>query len=388
LQVEIPQLTFLRFVAAIGIVIFHRGKDVESLAWGEAVWERANTAVSFFFVLSGFILAHVYAGRSGPKRAFDFYVARLARVAPVYWLALLAVALYALSKGRFAPIDFALSAVLLQAWWSGRALVLNSPGWSLSVEFFFYLCFPFLFTAAARLRSTPRLVAVAFGAWALNLGLHVILIRATEATPSPVLLDFAFYHPLTHVGTFIVGVVSGVLFERHRPTLERLALPLVVGAVAVFSVFILIPNPIVEFHHNGLFAPVFVAFIWGLASSPGLALSRLFSLAPLVLLGHASYGVYILQQPVWHVCAWLGRRLSLSADGLFWSYVLVLVLVSVACFKWIEAPSRELIKHAYAKRFRVRGALQWQPEAAGQPATNAQAAAQSPHPAPPRSGLG
>jgi peptidoglycan/LPS O-acetylase OafA/YrhL len=345
---EIRQLTFLRFIAASGVVFFHMARQTKSLAWILPLWARANTAVAFFFVLSGFILAHVYGAR-GANRAADFYVARLARVAPLYWLALALVSLYKLAKGgSLYAGDLALSALLLQAWWPGHSQILNVPGWSLSVELAFYLCFPFLFVPMSRIRSSAVLAAIAAAVWALNLALHVVLLRTTEVGQHPLLLDFTSYNPLTHLATFVVGIASGVLFDRHRATIERFAVLLMIGSALVFFPLILIPNAIVRFHHNGLFAPVFVAVIWALGSAPRLAVSRVFSLAPLVLLGDASYGIYILQGPVWLACGPFGRRLSLSSDALFWSYFLVLTIISVLCFKWIEVPTRARIKSACA----------------------------------------
>jgi len=343
---ELRQLTFLRFLAASAVVVFHFGGDVESLAWGQPLWQRANTAVSFFFVLSGFILTCVYASR-GVARVADFYVARLARVLPLYWLALGAVVAYAALRMRVDPLGNALSASLLQAWWPGRSQAPNAPGWSLSVELFFYLAFPFLLRGLLRMRSSATLVAVAAGAWALNLGLHVALVRLHDVHPSPGLEDFLSYHPLTHVATFVAGICGGLLFLRHRDALARWSIPLMLGSTALLLAAVLVPNPIVRYHHNGLFTPLFLAFLWGLAAAPDLRVSRALRWSPLLLLGEASYGIYILQGPValaWHAVA---GRVGLSPDVRFWSYYVVLVAVSVVCFRWVEGPLRTGIKQAH-----------------------------------------
>lgn len=343
---EIRQLTFLRFLAASGVVVYHAGRRTDSLAWGLPLWDQADTAVSFFFVLSGFILAYVYSTR-GVRRAFVFYVARVARILPVYWIALLLIASYELYKSRLDLIELTLSIPLLQAWWPGYSQVLNTPGWSLSVEFFFYLCFPFLLRLMVPL-STVALIMIAISSTALNLGLLIAVSYWSEMGDHRLLQDFISYHPLTHLATFTAGIASGLLFKLHSERLKKLAVPLMLGSLILLFAMILIPNPVIKYHHNGLFVPMFVAFLWGLGAAPDLILSRIFRWAPLVLLGEASYSIYILQMPVWLLWVPLAHRFALSPNTLFWLFYAVLVLVSIICFKWIEAPLREQIKNSYA----------------------------------------
>ena len=292
---EIRSLTFLRFVAALGAVLFHVGPHLPSLAWAGGVLAHANTGVSFFFVLSGFILARVYNQRSfGPD---EFLVARAARILPLYWLALALPAGLAAARGSLDPTDLVLSALLLQAWWPPSALALNLPGWSLSVEAFFYLCFPVLLKRLGTL-STRGLVVMLLGSWAANLLLHLVLLHAAERTASVNLEAFAYYHPLVHLPTFVSGMSAGLIFARHQEWLARHARALVTGSVLALIVFLVVPNPVVHYHQNGLFTPLFVALIWGVGSQPASAIGRCLSASHLVVLGEASYAVYLLHYPV------------------------------------------------------------------------------------------
>ena len=343
----IAQLTFLRFIAASAVVVFHFGRNTRSLAWANPLWDRANVAVSFFFVLSGFILAHVY-GAKGIGRALDFYVARIARILPIYWIALALVVLYEPRQQPLTTWWVWLSALLLQSWWIGYSQILNVPGWSLSVEMFFYLLFPWLLRFMVRWRTTTVL-AVAGVAWALNLTLHAMLFRWTDPNQYPYLRDFTFYSPFTHLATFIVGVSGGIAFHRLRQRLRRLAIPLMLGSTAMFFAAVLLPNPAIRYLHNGLFAPLFLLFLWGLAANPDLIVSRVFRWSPLVLLGEASYGIYILQLPARFIYVPLADRFALSSETFFWLYYALLILVSVLAFKWIEVPLRRTIKRVYAR---------------------------------------
>ena len=342
------QLTFLRFIAATGVVIFHFGRKVSSLEFGASLWSRANTAVSFFFVLSGFILACVYQKR-GIRRVADFYVARLARICPLYWLALFAIAAHQLHKHGLRLADLALSASLLQSWIPGYSQVLNVPGWSLSVELFFYLSFPFLLRTMTPLRSRA-VIAVAGGVWLLSQASFIALCASDRLVEGDRFRDFVTYGPVFHFSTFLVGLAGGLLFVRHRERLQPFAVPLMLATLGTFLAFVFVPNPIIQFHHDGLFAPLFVLFLCGFAAAPTLGISRLFSRPTFVLLGEASYWIYTLQGPVALVHGAITARMALAPEARFWSFYVGLTLISVACFRWIEMPLRAGIKAWYGVR--------------------------------------
>src|SRR5215203_4532966 len=93
MKVEIPQLTFTRFLAAISIVLFHYAALIFPFNIPELHYfiSHANLGVSYFFVLSGFILSFVYDAEffSKPGALKKFFIARFARIYPVYLIALL-----------------------------------------------------------------------------------------------------------------------------------------------------------------------------------------------------------------------------------------------------------------------------------------------------------
>ena len=142
---RIEQLNFTRFIAAISIVIYHYGKEVSIFYndYTSFIFRQANVGVSYFFILSGFIMIIAYGTRE--KINFLKYLNnRFARIYPVYLLAILLILGIKLFK-NIDKIDLILNLSMLQSWIHNKALTLNYPGWSLSVELFFYLTFPLLF---------------------------------------------------------------------------------------------------------------------------------------------------------------------------------------------------------------------------------------------------
>src|ERR1700676_4406589 len=84
-------LTAVRFLAAFCVVVFHFGGDLlpHLPVAARLIFERGYISVSFFFVLSGFILAYTYLAGTRPFPAGRFFRARFARIYPVFLLAFL-----------------------------------------------------------------------------------------------------------------------------------------------------------------------------------------------------------------------------------------------------------------------------------------------------------
>lgn len=164
---DLRALTSLRAFLAIGVVLFHYQLQWDPALGFSPIIERSRLAVDAFFMLSGFILAHVY-GPSFAAGTFSyrrFIVARIARLYPLH-LAVLGGVLVMVIVARAAGVQydpttytlegFVKTLLLVQAWfpslvgynWSG-------PSWSLSAEWFAYLLFPAYALIAMKLKTRP-----------------------------------------------------------------------------------------------------------------------------------------------------------------------------------------------------------------------------------------
>jgi peptidoglycan/LPS O-acetylase OafA/YrhL len=167
-------LTSLRFVLALGVVLFHfqlqwtLGPDAAGLL------NRARLGVDAFFILSGFILTHVYLQGETAPSYFACLGARVARVFPVHWAILGGLLLLilgapmvgvGLEPDRFNARDFFTTLILVQAWFPTDGMALwNGPAWSLSAEWFAYLIFPAFAWIALRLKRRPGWLLIAAAA--------------------------------------------------------------------------------------------------------------------------------------------------------------------------------------------------------------------------------
>ena len=178
--VILDSLTTVRFLAAVNVVVFHFGGDAIAHLprAGRLIFERGYVSVSFFFVLSRFILAYTYLNGRTSLASGDFYRARFERIYPVYLLgflleSVLVIHEIAQTHAPTAAIGTGLLAAgvtlfLLQSWIITLVPEWNPPGWSLSTEAFFYAIFPFAGRVVFRLsRSQLGLAGLLRRPWCL-----------------------------------------------------------------------------------------------------------------------------------------------------------------------------------------------------------------------------
>jgi peptidoglycan/LPS O-acetylase OafA/YrhL len=351
-QTKVHPLTSIRFFAAFYVVLYHTRWGVTPGSALDQSLSMGTASVSFFFLLSGYILALVYLrdGQPVPKR--KFYVARFARIYPLYFASLVAdtpfaisfrVAQYGLKHAieRIAVL-FAGSIVMQQMWLQASAGI-NGPGWSLCVETVFYLSFPF------------------YGQWLWKLNKRGVWIAALSFYAMEVAVSAAIFHYkefhvpgldlISFVGIFGLGVLVArwqSLTTGLRPNDDRLnrkawAVFVIasLGAVAVacFAPWLTRMNLQPAF----ILPPVFMGWIWSLSVAPILPV-QLLSARWLVVLGEASYGLYLIHVPVLHAFQ------ALHWTGSPWNYPLYLgtcIGLSILSLYYLEAPARRMILNRF-----------------------------------------
>jgi len=355
---RLPALTSLRFFAAFHVVIFHfqAMQIFIGPVWFQKLSSIGYVGVSFFFVLSGFILVYTYAGR--PMILKNFWRARFARIYPAYAFSLLVTAPFFFYAALTMNIPFfvwakahlklasALVLSLLQAWVPAAALTWNAVAWSLSVEAFFYVLFPFLVLVLVR-RSQPQLLLVAAASWLTSLilsGSYVVLnpdhLTVVNADVLGAFwLNALKFNPLARLPEFLSGMAWGFLFLRSRRE-SKLASLLVLSGVAALVVVVFfsaaIPYPIL---HTALLAPAFAAIVYGFALRPNW--SKILENRWLVLCGDASYSLYLLHSMIvgMYFHSTTGQLRYQSPVGIL-GFVLIAVTISALVYRLIEEPAR------------------------------------------------
>ncbi len=352
--VRLDALTSIRFFAALHVVLYH----AQCTLWPslppaiERLRDHGDSAVALFYVLSGFILTYTYAPTAdkvaSPK---PFWLARLARIGPLYWLAFAACVVFRLQVGGDIVSNlrgFLASATMLQAWTPTAIYGWNTPGWSLSVEAFFYLLFPLLLPALARLRTERALLAGLVGLWLAGLGLREFGLaqrldwRLHSIDVWPVILN---HNPLFRLPEFAIGIVAARLFALRPTVAPAVADGLVAAGLGItLGVTAFWPDLPRDLLHNTLFAPAFAALILGLAWRGQAA--RALELPWLVRLGEASFALYIVQEPVmnyWYLAIHEPHHRA-HPPWVVAGQVVAVVLVSFLAWRWVETPAQRLIR--------------------------------------------
>ncbi len=271
----IHALTSLRFFAAFYVVLFHVFPLRDSLPpLGISFLSLGFTSVSFFFFLSGYILAIVYLPRQGEFQMRRFYVARFARIYPLFLLTILAdtpillhkrVLAYGLKSAVLKTIGtLAGNLLLIQAWITKLQFALNEPSWSLSVETAFYLAFPFLGRALWKLSGRTL--------WITAIVLYVGGQCITRFFTVFLTVNQVKFNPLFHFSTFALGILlarwqrPGDLSEPPKtPHSGLLYGSLAAAAIASFLTVRFNSSLPYTNVHDGLLAPIFAALIWPLS---------------------------------------------------------------------------------------------------------------------------
>ncbi|PMZ93578.1 MULTISPECIES: acyltransferase [unclassified Pseudomonas] len=341
---KLSALTSLRFFGALLVFVSHlnflRQSDsvVVSDFYGDYMYE-GYIGVTFFFVLSGFILA--YANHGKVFSYGEYLFSRAARIYPLHLLTLLAsIAVLAAVGGGPSSVWKYVSSLLLnvslfQAL-SAKASVyfsFNAPSWSLSVELFFYILFPFL---------------ISFGTRALvGVVVSIVLLKCALALWGGEALEhFLFYiFPPLRLADFLVGIllfrlyVGGPVYTSGQASFCQASSLLVL--VAFFSLGKFIPQ---SYRFDIYYLLPMAYLVFSFAHQQGV-LAQAISSRLLVLLGEASFAFYLVHQLVIIVGQELRLRLNsdhavLTDAGFAVVYFVVSLVLSIFLFKYYETPAR------------------------------------------------
>lgn len=230
-------LDAMRFVLAVYLMVFHTLHVYPQANTLPLIWltDLGGLATSSFFIISGFILTHVYIDPSGALRGStrDFLVKRLSEIYPIHFIGLFLFLLtlvmstrsfdtfYLASLGREqqqavqlstapAALNWLLNIAMLQVW-NPHYSSINPPSWSLSCLLFFYLCFPML---APRVTSMRRPAIALIALWLLYLVPPVVAVLIGAYTPLAV--GTVEHNPTLRIPEFLGGVLLYGLYSSGR----------------------------------------------------------------------------------------------------------------------------------------------------------------------------
>jgi peptidoglycan/LPS O-acetylase OafA/YrhL len=310
---------------------------------------------------------------AGSADAAMFFLRRFFRIAPAYYAAAVLYFFLAPPPQGFDALAVAATATFVNAWHPTSPADWNvvPGGWSVSVEFTFYMLFPFF---AIWLTSLSRAVLTVLASIAIGVAANLLALGALNGSYQPTTIDnFLFFWFPNQMCIFALG---GVLFfllqevgrpgSRSRELLLRHATRLAMASIAAFCALAYVPlghylgaTPIVP----GLLATCvpLMAFVVALSANRGVLVNRYAA-----AMGKVSFSAYLLHFAVLHIFQFWPETLHAQAAGVSaiaalvfgWVLtVLVTYVVAWASYQAIERPFIEFGKAIIRMREAHRAAI-------------------------------
>lgn len=340
----INSLTSLRFIFAMMVFLAHC--YVIDSCFDIHFFKEGFVGVSFFFVLSGFIIAYNYQKRLGERKIIKrtFWVARIARIYPLHWLTLFIAAImgnYAMESGAMDWCKhFFTSLILVNAYipQDNYFFSFNSPSWSLCCEQLFYICFPFLVPLTKNYRKLLCIFLIS----------AILVVVGMYYTPIESIKGFWYVNPITRFPDFMVGILLFRLYSylknKNITSFQGSIIEFV--SIALFFVFYLYAVEIPKVYRYSCYYWLPVAFILISFSLQKGVISRLLSNRFLVIGGEISYSFYLIHLLVLLPYAEWQEESGLHIDWYIAVPVLfcIILLLSLLSYYYFEKPMNKLVK--------------------------------------------
>ena len=342
---RLEQLTGLRYFAALVVFVSHLSWD-NSPALIKQIFGSGYVGVSFFFVLSGFVLSYSYEEKiaSGKITFTKYLYLRFARLTPLHFataLPFLGLAIYA---DRFDPTTSLLNLSYLQSWIPRSSVYFsfNAPSWSLSNEMFFYLCFFFMVTM-----PYEKLLKTGIGLLVLIISCAIVVTIFFDGYrlygSSNTIAHWIFYiYPGFRLLEFVCGMLLFKLWKSGRMINSYFSIIAYIILVLAMYYADSVPE---AFRMSLFFLPVIVFFLFAHLKGDGLV-NSFFKTKIMVLLGNASFAFYLIHQPLINIFRSLLGGFMLGDFSLFLINLICITLISVVIYltyeKWAERKLKQL----------------------------------------------
>jgi len=419
----IPALTGLRFVAAATVLIAHALPNIIPLPQNQTpsltytlLVALSGQGMTLFFVLSGFVIHYNYADqiqRQAASGLFNFFVARFARLYPLY---IACLSFEILLKYSYATLPNSLAemlpyyATLTFSWFyvpvGDNALIyqlgpIAAVAWSISTEWFFYLVYPLIcyglfllprsrdkFRAAVGVCVVATCTIVSLGHFATPINNFAVERFGPVADIGTHWQDsflrwLISFSPYSRIFEFTLGcLAAGIYMDwvNRAPTdrEERCGLYVLASAIATtiflhvffFTPSILPAQSVVRTLHAhlswlnlsfGLALPI--AIVIFCCARYKSALARLLSEKRVILCGEASYSIYLLHFLVIYAFRWEAAQFTsfrvLIGDALRFGLTFLTVIgLSLVVWSLVEVPARRWLRTFMITSPRTRNSTQ------------------------------
>lgn len=352
-----PALTGVRAIAAY-MVFIHHYRPFPGYMVGKPLFNFLNefhTGVTFFFVLSGFLITYRYYN-TGALHFKKYIVNRVARIYPMYFILTTASFIFTIIAGNAIAngmgLTYLLNITFLRGYFDAYKFSSIGPGWSLTVEESFYLLAPVIFILINRHKISMLILPIGL----ILTGFGLVQLCSAAHAPGGLMASNEFMFNYTFFGRcceFFIGI-SLALFYKARPAQRNSKYITYAGAaiilLCIFSISMFkgvndfgirsYPGKLI----NNIIMPLFgiAVFYYGLLIEKTLV-SKFLGSKLFDLLGKSSYVFYLV-----HV----GFIASLLNGVVTNKLILfsVLNVISIALYKFAEEPLNNFIRRKFNRK--------------------------------------
>src|SRR5579863_3083665 len=341
---RITGLDACRGIAILMVICFHVAQIYNRPAWVGRLSSFGFLGVQLFFLVSAVSMCYMWEQRRNESsRQLKFYIRRAARIAPLFWFA---IVFYTLLYGTgprpdawngIGPLDILLTALFLHPFSPSAINSVVPGGWSIGIEMGFYLIFPLL----AALRP-KRLLMFAFAAFVV---LGIVGTSIAERFGSGgAYAEFLYYSMLTQlpifpIGMFVYAITLGEEKIDWLPVIALVALWVVTAFVAKYALG-LTSRPYMWIEIGMLAVIVWCALHWSMGERV------------LAYIGRLSYSMYLFHFAVLY---FLERYFGKGGPFIVGFVLTVPITMAIAMVsqrtaeKWSQDAGRRLIATIDAK---------------------------------------
>lgn len=366
----IPVLDMFRLVAALFVVLVHY-----EIIFGQFViyGSLGTTALSWFFILSGFIISYNYPSLDNVADYQKFYAHRFIRIYPVYVLAVLVSALFVVigyktmgdqffvEVRRPFEISYDLPVEKDNAFWADAVLrhltfsqsissietlklVFNGPLWSLVLEIYFYLAFPVFLYLLKPINTIERIIIIFIAGYILQFALIQIFLPDADRYDVMNLNVPVYTNPAIRGLEFVFGMLLYKAFTLLPEITgkEKLSLTPLLLASVIYLAINVIGEKYVPYQYSMFFfaVPIVSLLVFSMARSHWYPSGGLHKFC--LWAGGISYVLYCFHWPIMEMIQlWDLMPQTIPFPLHLALLVIVLLGTSHVIYKWIETPIRK-----------------------------------------------
>ena len=353
----IKPLTSLRFFFAFMVFLSHIGfVNVDSPLYNwlhRNVFREGLLGVSFFFILSGFILSYTYEQKVPLKRnkLYNFYLSRFARIYPLHLITIFFALPILISQNLLNLKALFFNLFLIQSFVPIPKIYysINPPSWSISNEMFFYLLFPIYIYLFNRYKNLHVYFFFFF---------YILIIILHQIIPVQYKEFFLYVNPLIRTLDFILGISLLKFYTQNKNMFLNKKNSFIIYTFLEFAVcfmfllFFILHNIADYTYRFSIYYWIPMSAIIYIFAFQGGAISKFLSHKWLIFLGEISFGFYMIHFVVLYYALWLKPIFFSGLNDIIYAFFIFTftLIFSFISYKWYELPVNRYFKAKFLKK--------------------------------------